>query len=84
VNVQSNPRLKIVKGKLNWVKLWVVRRKIFNRYLGGRAELNKLLYFLVRLYNIYAITFLPDSYVLRRYLIPRLYGQVYNAVEQKT
>jgi hypothetical protein len=65
-----------MKGKLNWVKLWAVRRKIFNRYLGGGAELYKLLHFLVRLYsyNIYAITFLPSSYVLRRYLILRLYS----------
>ena len=75
-----------MKGKLNWVELWAVRRKIFNGYLGGRAELYKLLHLLVRLYsyNIYVITFLPDSYVLRRYLIPRLYSWVYNAVEQKT
>ena len=75
-----------MKGKFNWVKLQAVRRKIFNRYLGGRVELYKLLYLLVRLYsyNIYAITFLPDFYVLRHYLIPRLYSQVYNMVEQKT
>jgi hypothetical protein len=65
-----------MKGKLNWVKLWVVRRKIFNGYLGGGAELYKLLYLLVRLYsyNIYTVTFLPNSYVLRRYLILRLYS----------
>ena len=74
MNVQSNPRLKVVKGKLNWVKLWAVRRKIFNRYLGSKAELYKLLYLLVRLYNIYAIDFLSDFYILRRYLILRLYN----------
>ena len=65
-----------MKGKFNWVKLQAVRRKIFNRYLGGRVELYKLLYLLVRLYsyNIYIITFLPNFYILKRYLILRLYS----------
>ncbi len=65
-----------MKGKLNWVKLWAVKRKIFNRYLGGKVKLYKLLHFLIRLYsyNIYIIAFLPDFYVLRRYLMLRLYN----------
>ena len=65
-----------MKGKLNWVKLWAVKRKIFNGYLGSGAELYKLLYLLVRLYsyNIYAITFLPNFYILKPYLILRLYN----------
>ena len=65
-----------MKGKLNWVKLWAVKRKIFNRYLSGRVKLYKLLYFLVRLYgyNIYTIIFLPDFYILKHYLILRLYS----------
>jgi len=72
-----------VKRKLNWVKLWAIGRKIFDIDLGGRTEVYKFLHLLVRIYSstIYAIISLPGFYILKRYLILRLYGQEYNVVE---
>ena len=65
-----------MKRKFNWVKLWAIRRKIFNIDLGGYIEVYKFLYLLVRIYSstIYAIISLPSFYILKRYLILRLYS----------
>ena len=72
-----------MKRKFNWVKLWAIKRKIFNVNLGGGVEVYKFLYLLVRKCSstIRITAILPNSYVLKRYLILRLYSQEYNVVE---
>ena len=49
---------------------------MFNIDLGGRIEVYKFLYLLVRIYSstIYVIISLPSFYILKRYLILRLYS----------
>ena len=72
-----------MKRKFNWVKLWVIRRKILDIDLGGGAKVYKFLYLLVRKYSstIHMTVILPDFCILKHYLILRLCSQEYNVVE---